>query len=569
MSKTPSVENATDWLVVGAGVGGLAAALCGALHGMDVMLCEKSSQVGGTAATSAGTLWIPGNRQNPRAGFDADSVDAARHYLDGLIEDPKSGQATREAFLMNGADAIDWYETKAGLRFIPCGVYPDYLDAPGAAAVGRALIPAPFDGRKLGKHFERIRPPIAEFMIFGGMMVGKADIAPLVGRFNSWANLRYTTLLFARYLVDRLRYSRGTRLMLGNALIAQLYSRLLAAGVPARFNIELRSLLTDGPRVVGAVLAGPGGPYTVRARRGVVLATGGLGHHSGLRQRFMGADWPDSMAVPENTGQGIEAGLSIGALSLPERHGTGAFWTPVSRTGSGQWAGRYPHLAMDRAKPGLIAVNRQGRRFVNEAASYHHFALAMLEQGDQSATDPAWLICNHAFIRRYGLGAIHPGTTHLQPYVERGWIHCAGSLRELAGQLEIDAAGLSDTATRLAAFAANGIDEDFGKGSTRLNRYNGDPTHQPNPCLGPLGDGPYCAMPVWPAELGTSTGLETDPAARVLNTDGQVISGLYACGNDQGSIMRGTYPGPGTTLGPALVFAWLAARDAAGWSPGE
>lgn len=567
MNETPPTAISTDWLVVGAGAGGLAAALCGALHGMTVMVCEKSSQVGGTAATSAGTLWIPGNRQHPRAGFEADSVDAARHYLDSLIDDPESGRATREAFLTHGAEAIDWYEATAGLSFIPCGVYPDYLDTPGAAAGGRALIPAPFDGRKLGRHFERIRPPIAEFMIFGGMMVAKADIAPLVGRFRSWANFRHAVLLFARYLADRVRYPRGTRLTLGNALIAQLYSSLLAAGVAPRFNTELRRLITDGPRVVGAVLSGPGGLQTVRARRGVMLATGGFGHHDELRRRFMGGTWPDSMAVPENTGQGIEAGLAVGALSLPAHHGTGAFWTPVSRTGSGQWAGRYPHLAMDRAKPGLIAVNRQGRRFVNEAVSYHHFVLAMLGQEGADPDDPAWLICNHDFVRRYGLGAIHPGTTRLHPFVERGWIHCAATLPELARQIGVDADGLTDTAARIAAFATTGVDEDFGKGSTRLNRHNGDATHAPNPCLGPLGDGPYCAMPVWPADLGTSTGLETDEAARVVDTDGRIIAGLYACGNDQGSIMRGTYPGPGTTLGPAMVFAWLAARDASARAP--
>lgn len=564
MPTSQSSDKEVDWLVIGAGAGGLAAALSGAKHGMRVLVCEKSAQVGGTASTSAGTIWIPGNRQNIRAGFTGDTVEAARTYLDGLIADPHSGREVREAFLASGPDAIDWYEQKAGLRFIPCGVYPDYLDEPGAAGIGRALIPAPFDGRQLAGDFHRVRPPIPEFMIFNGMMIGKTDIAPLVGRFESWGNFRYAAGLFARYLIDRLRYPRGTRLTLGNALIGQLYFQLLASGAEVSFNTSLLRLERERGRVTSAILNTPDGEVLMRARRGVLLATGGLGHSRELRRRFMRGDWPDSMAVPENTGEGIEAGLALGAMTLPDDHDTGAFWTPVSRTGTGRWAGLYPHLAMDRAKPGIIAVNRSGHRFVNEASSYHHFVLAMFAMQPSHPHDPVWLVCNHEFVRRYGLGAIHPGTTSLSPFVRRGWIKSADTLDALARQIGVDAAGLGESARRIEVFAKSGVDADFGKGSTRLNRYNGDPSHTPNPCLGRLGTGPFCAMPVWPAELGTSTGLETDANARVLDQQGSPIDGLYACGNDQASIMRGTYPGPGTTLGPALVFGWLAARHAAG-----
>jgi succinate dehydrogenase/fumarate reductase flavoprotein subunit len=219
---------------------------------------------------------------------------------------------------------------------------------------------------------------------------------------------------------------------------------------------------------------------------------------------------------------------------------------------------------MDRPKPGLIAVNAAGQRFVNEADSYHHFVLAMFRSHRTVPTLPAWLVCDAAFVAKYGLGAIHPGTTDLRPFVARGWLTVAPSIGELAGKIKVDAAGLADSIARNNRFAQSGVDEDFAKGSTRLNRYNGDPNHQPNPCLGPIGPGPLCAMPVWPAEIGTSTGLETDANARVLDRQGRPIDGLYACGNDQASVMRGTYPGPGTTLGPALVFGYLAAHHAAG-----
>ncbi len=564
MNPSPAIPSEVDWLVLGGGIGGLSAALSGALHGMSVYLVEKGTQLGGTAATSAGTIWIPGNRQNIRAGFEGDSIDAAREYLESLIDYPESGREAREAFLTNGPDALDWYEQTAGLRFIACGPYPDYLDRPGAAGIGRALIPEPFDARVLGDAFKRVRAPIPEFMIFGGMMIAKADIAPLLGRFQSFKNFRYAASLFARYLMDRLSFPRGTRLTLGNALIGQMYHKLVEHRVPISFESRLIELEFDQRRVTGARISGLEGERFVRARRGVVLATGGIGRDRELRQRFLGNEWPDSLTVPENTGDGLRAGISLGALTLPTQHGTGAFWAPVSRTGSGRWAGLYPHLAMDRAKPGIIAVNKHGKRFVNEADSYHHFTLAMFETHAGGPREPVWLVCNHDFVRRYGLGAIHPGTRNLELFAAKRWIIVANDLSELASKAKIDPAGLQEAVARVDSLADSGVDEDFGKGSTRLNRYNGDPLHKPNPCFGAVGSGPYCAVPLWPAELGTSIGLETDGSARVLDARGIPVEGLYACGSDQASVMRGTYPGPGTTLGPAMVFGWMAARHAAG-----
>lgn len=564
MSSNAPLPEEVDLLVLGAGAGGMAAALSAAILGLKVLVCEKSAQVGGTASTSAGTVWIPGNRENLRAGFGGDSVDAARRYLESLVDRPAEGREAREAFLRHGPDAIDWYVRHSQLRFLPCGYYPDYTDLPGAGETGRAMIPEPFDGRSLGADFRRVRAPIPEFMVLGGMMVGKPDIAPLLGRFRSLSNFVYAGKLFARYLADRARFPRGTRLMLGNALVARMYASLRDRQVPIAFETKLVRLLLDGGRVTGARLQAGGKEVEVHARLGTVLATGGFGRNPQLRAKFMSEDVPRSMLVPENEGEGVAAALEAGSLTLPANHGSGAFWAPVSHTGSGRWAGLYPHLAMDRPKPGLIAVNSAGRRFVNEADSYHHFVLAMFRSHKSVPTLPAWLVCETRFVARYGLGAIHPGTTRLQPFVAKGRLTVADSLAELASKIGVDAAGLADSVARNNRFAATGVDEDFGKGSTRLNRYNGDPQHQPNPCIGVIGNGPYCAVPVWPAEIGTSAGLETDGDARVLDQRGQPIPGLYACGNDQASVMRGTYPGPGTTLGPALVFGYLAAHHAAG-----
>ena len=562
MFKPASTPAQFDILVFGAGPAGMAAALTAASMGHDVLLCEKSSQVGGTAATSAGTVWIPENNQNIRSGFTSDTKEAARQYLEGLLNEPAHGQSVREQFLEHGPAVIDWFENNTEVKFIPCGVYPDYLDAKGAATSGRAIIPEPFDGRLLGEHFFRVRAPISEFMIFNGMMVGKADIPHLVNRFKSFSHFFHAGQLFLRYLIDRLRYPRGTRLMLGNALVARLYYSLIAKKTSFLFETKLDELILKNNRVVGAQVINGAEKIQLFARKGVIIATGGFGHNKQLRESFMTPTVPLSMAVPENMGEGIVAAQKIGALVRPNIHGTGAFWTPVSKTGSNQWAGLYPHLAMDRAKPGLIAVNGEGKRFVNEADSYHHFVLAMLKTNHSKPTAPVWLICDAAFIYKYGLGAIHPGTSKLNPFVNKNWLVVANTLKDLALAIGVPASTLEATVELHNQFAVTGIDLDFAKGSTQLNQYNGDPSHKPNPCIGPIVGKPYCAMAVWPAELGTSTGLEADQHGRVLNQQEIPIDGLYVCGNDMSSIMRGTYPGPGTTLGPALVFGHLAAMHA-------
>lgn len=540
----------------------MAAALSAAHHGLDVLVCEKAAQLGGTSATSGGTLWVPGNRHDAKRGTD-EAIDAARRYLDAVLPDGLSGRELREAYLRAAPGVIDWFETNTEVKFASAGRHPDYLDLEGAAASGRALSPLPFDGRLLGEHFARVRAPIPEFLVLGGMMVGRPDIHHLLHRYRSLHSFAQTVRLVLRYATDRLRHARGTRLVMGNALAARMYWSLLRKAVPIVFEAPLGALERDGARVVGAWIGSGVERRLVRTRRGVVLATGGFARNAVLRARFMRPAVGDSLALPENTGDGVGTGLAVGALARPELHARGAFWTPVSRTGSGTWAGLYPHLVMDRAKPGLIAVNAAGERFVNEAVSYHHFVEAMFASHERVATIPAWLVCEAAFVRKYGLGAIRPGTRDLAPYESKEWVTVARTLEALATRIGVDPEGLVRTVARHNGFARSGVDEDFGKGGTVLNRHNGDPGHRPNPCIGPVATGPFCAMAVWPAELGCSTGLEVDANARVLDTAGLPIAGLYAAGNDLASIMRGTYPGPGTTLGPALVFGWLAGRDAA------
>lgn len=563
MAKPLEGDREVDLLVAGAGAAGMATALVAALEGLDVMLCEKSDQVGGTTATSAGTVWIPGNTQSGRAGFP-DSAREAEIYLRNLIGDSLQPDKLA-AFLSTGPAAIDYLAGRSEVRFLPAGRHPDYRELPGAAISGRALSPLPFDGRLLRDDFKRVRPPIEEFLVLGGMMVGKADIPRLVGRFDSAGNLAYSLRLFSRYLVDRLTHPRGTRLLMGNALVARLLYSLRKNRVALAFRAPIEEILRDDAGVVGARVRHEGRLLTVKSRKGVVLATGGYGRSPELRSILMPrAATGFSLSYEGNTGDGLMLAKRMGA-TIASGHRTGAFWAPVSitlrRDGS---RGLFPHLILDRAKPGLIAVNSAGRRFVNEACSYHDFVEAMFESHKLASAIPAQLICDSSFVRKYGLGIIYPGTRDLGKHERSGYLTCARSFAELAGKLSIDRAALEETIARHNSFAATGVDLDFGKGGAELNRFNGDPQNLPNPCLKPIGHPPYCALAVWPADLGVSAGLATNPDGRLLGANGEPIPGLYACGNDMASVFMGTYPGPGTTLGPALTFAYRIAMHAAG-----
>ena len=563
-NTTPSWDQQVDLLVMGAGPAGMTTALVAALEGIKPLILEKSAWVGGTAATSAGTVWIPGNRQSLEAGY-TDSADAAARYMDALIGGPDV-DGRRTAYLATGPKVVDYLREKTDVHFVPCGKHPDYRDMDGAAITGRALAPAMFDGRLLGKDFERVRPPIPEFMVLGGMMAGKSDLAPLIHRFQSMSNFIYSGKLFLRYVVDRLRYSRGTRVVMGNALVSRLFYSLRKKNVPVMFETTVQEVIWDAGRVVGVVAQSQGKRLRIQTRRGLVIATGGYGHNTKLRQMFMPKPTPPlSVACQSNTGDGIELGLAHGGVVAPETQGPGAFWTPVSVTRRPDGSrGVYPHLSLDRAKPGLIAVNSAGKRFVNEANSYHDFVEGMYASHKTVPTMPAYLICEANFVKQYGLGNVYPGTTNLKRFEADGYLLTAPTLEALALKLKIPSENLTATVSRYNAMAVQGQDLDFGKGDSELNRFNGDPTQMPNPCLRPIAHGPFVAMEVWPAEIGTSTGLMTNADAQVLDSQGQVRDGLYAVGNDMASIMMGTYPGPGTTLGPGLTFGYRAAMHAAG-----
>ncbi|NIF54137.1 FAD-dependent oxidoreductase [Burkholderia sp. Ax-1724] len=562
-------DEEVDLLVFGAGAAGMTAALVADHEKLKVLLCEKTGMVGGITSTSGGTTWVPGTKLSVDAGVP-DSVDDARRFLQSVVGE-RGGDEAREAFLQSGPQAIEELTRISEVRFVAAAAHPDYVNGPGAAYGGRALAPVAFDARVLGKAFARVRPPRKEFMGLGGMMVARNDLNALLAPFATLANFRRTLAVVGRYAMDRLRYPRGTQLVMGNALAARLYYSLLKRHVEVRFDTPLVELVREDGRVTGAIVATPGGGRRrIGARRGVVLATGGITRHPTLRNQLFPAGARGlSLAPQTHTGDGVDRAHQVGA-KVENGGDSPGLWMPCSiqraRNGSAGEDSVWPHIILDRAKPGLIAVNSRGERFVNESNSYHDFVMGMLRDAQNSngngASVPAHLIVDAAFLHEYGLGLLMPGrgAGRIAEFERSGYLVKGNTLDELAAKLQIDAAGLACTVESYNRDAANGNDPAFERGSSPMSRFNGDARQQPNPCIRPIGAGPYYAVTVWPADLACSAGLSGNANGEVIDEAGHVIPGLFACGNDLSSIFRGTYPGPGTTLGPAIVFGWRIAK---------
>lgn len=566
----PQWDKEVDVLVIGSGAGGMAAALTAHIEGSSVLLVEKTDRIGGSTAISGGAVWAPLNSHSAGVGHP-DSFDKAWTYLRNTVGDA-APEAMQRTFLNSCAQAVDFFEKNTQLKLAGRKYSPDYYpEREGAAFGGRSLDPMMFDGRLLGhQRFRELRDPLPEFMVLGGMMITTTDVSHLLAITRSFTSWKEGMKLVLRYFSDRLRgYHRGTRLVLGNALAARLFKTLLERRIDYWLSAPLKSLVTEAgretSRVVGAEIEREGRVLRVRARRGVVVATGGFPWNPEMRARlYPQPTGPWSMSPQDNAGEGIGIACAAGA-AMGSGHFSPAFWAPVSilERPDGSRV-RYPHLVWDRAKPGLMAVNAAGQRFVNESTSYHEFVLGMYRSHQTVPTLPAFLVCDSDFVARWGLGLALPGGRPREHLVRAGYLYRAATLNELAAKLGIDAKGLAESAARFNRHAQTGQDPDFGKGGTAYNRYLGDAAHKPNECLGPLQKGPFYAVKVYAGDIGTACGIRCNEHAQALDASGQPIPGLYAAGNDMQSVMGGQYPAPGITLGPALTFGWIAGRHVSG-----
>lgn len=542
-----------DVLVVGAGAGGMAAAFAAAAHGLDVCLVEKETVVGGSTALSGGVIWAPGNRICA-GGREADPAETALTYLRAEAGN-RLDETLARRFLAEAPRVLDFLVAQAGLRLV-APAYPDYHPAlPGWSGGGRAVRPAPFDGRRLGAELARLRRPLPSMTLLGGMMVSAEDIAPLSQATRSPRAAVAAARLLGRYAIDRLRHGRATRLTNGNALAGALLHALLARGVAPHTGVALQDVLIEDGRIRGAVLLRSGAAHRIRARRGVVLATGGVPHDAALRAELGLAGTGPSLAPAGSTGDGVRAARAAGG-ALRGDVASPIAWVPVSDVpGADGGTTPHPHF-FDRSKPGFIILDRTGRRFANEALSYHDLGpLIAARPGGE-----AFLIGDARAVRRHGIGAARPWPATNGALRRAGYLVCEPTSEALARRLGMEPSVVSGSIASWNASAARGEDPAFGKGGDAYQRYIGEPAHLPNPCVAPLTDPPFFAVRLRAGDIGTFAGLRVDADACVLRADGTPVPGLHAVGNDMASVMGGTYPGPGITLGPALTFGVIAAE---------
>ncbi|WP_407178430.1 FAD-dependent oxidoreductase [Bradyrhizobium sp. STM 3562] len=554
-----------DVLVAGSGCAGMAAAITARHRGLDVLIVEKEPRFGGTTARSGGWLWIPGTSLARAYGIN-EPQDAARTYL--RHEAGNNFDAGRvDAFLAAGPEAVDFFTKETALRFDMPLVFPDYhAEAPGGAQGGRSMVTRPFDGRELGEHIKNLGAPLPELTVFGMMLGSGKEIIHFMRATRSLTSAVYVAKRLSRHLLDVLRHGRGMTLTNGNALAGRLAKSALDLKIPLWLSSPVRELIVENGAVRGAIVTREGRSVRVRARRGVVLACGGFPHDVARRK----AMFPHAPSGAEhfspgpvgNTGDGLRLAEAAGGR-IEDRLPNAAAWVPVSLTRRKDGSrGVMPHF-IDRAKPGVIAVMRDGRRFANEGNSYHDFVQDLMKAARPGEEIAAFLICDHKTLRKYGLGSVPPFPMPLGHHLRSGYLMRGSTLAELAGQAGIDAKGLAETVAQFNATAGEGRDPLFGKGTRAYNRYQGDALHGPNPCVAPIASGPFYAIKLVIGDLGTYAGIVTDANARALDAEGRVIPGLYAAGNDMASIMGGNYPGAGITLGPALTFGYIAGRHLA------
>jgi succinate dehydrogenase/fumarate reductase flavoprotein subunit len=560
-----------DLLVVGSGAGALSAAVTAAHLGLKVIVVEKDPQYGGTTAWSGGWMWVPRNPLAVEAGL-LERIDKPLSYLRRELGE-KFDESRALAFLTNGPRMVEFFRKNTALQFIDGNTIPDFHGHTiNAATGGRSICAAPFDARQLGERLHDLKPPLHETTLWSMGIASGAELRHFLNALHKPASFWYVTKLVLRHWRDLLVHRRGTRLVNGNALIGGLAKSAFDWGVDIRVNSPALRLLQEGSRVTGAVIQTPQGEANIHARCGVVLATGGFPHDPKRKQQLLPhaptghEHW--SAGNRGNTGDGLRLGESAGGVVAGDLVQAAAL-APVSlvprQDGS---VAHFPHL-IERAKPGLIAVTAQGQRFANEANSYHDFMQDLLAATPAGHKPEAWLVCDHAFIRYYGLGAVKPAPMPLGPWLKNGYLKRGHSLADLAQACGIDAKTLQATVQRYNTLTQDGKDRDFGKGETPYNRIQGDAIKATrrglrNPCMGPIEQGPFYAVKVVMGSLGTFAGLRVNDHAQVIDAQGQAIPGLYAGGNDLSSMMGGHYPAGGITLGPAMTFGFIAAHHAAG-----
>lgn len=549
-------EKEVDILIVGSGAGGLLAAVMAASRRANVLVIEKCAEYGGTSATSGGGIWIP-NSDHAAAAGQQDSPEEAFQYIRALSAANVPDENIR-AYVRSAPRMLRWLESNTPVRYqsLP---YPDYhAELPGGKVGFRTHLPLELDGRALGRDVLTLRAASPAASLFSRINWKFSESYQLLFRTPGW-QLTLIRML-GRYYLDipqRLRSRKDRFLTLGTALVGGLRIALNSLRVPLCLNTRLLELIKEGNQVVGAIVRHNGRSVGIRVLKGIILAAGGFDRNAAMRREYTphAADPGRSGGQEGNTGESINTAIAIGAATM----NMGDLWSAPVLSIPDEYRGRLS--TTERALPGCIIINQAGRRYMNEATSYHVAAQKMAAADrPEAGTNPSWIIYDARFRNKYPLGPVLPLVPDwLLPKSVRSVLRKAPTIDALARELRLPSETLHATVERFNAGARNGVDEEFARGAAAYDRMYGDPSVKPNPTLAPIDQPPFYAFPIYAGDIGTCGGLCTDEYARVLDTRRRPIIGLYAVGNNAASVMGGSYPGAGSTLGPSMTFAYIAA----------
>ena len=568
MSSEQQWDYSFDVVVVGSGLGGMTAALCSYEMGTkDVLVIEKSDLYGGTSSISGGGVWIPCNRYANEAGA-GDTLEAAKTYLRQLITEEEVSEGQLDTYLENGPKMVDFLHERTRMRYVTLEHYPDYYtNLDGAMQGHRSMEPETFNADELGEEWRRLRRTHPMMHLAGVIGFTQVEAGLLIGQQPGW--WKTAIKLVVDYAIDipwRLKDKFHRRLATGCAGVARLRASMQDRDIPLWQNTAMTKIVDVDGKVLGVEVVRDGKPVRIQARKAVVLAAGGFEHNQEMREKYLPqpTDHRWSAGTKDNTGDAILEGMRLGA----KMHRLDEAWWCNTISVPGE---DIPRLSiMEKSYPGSIMVNPAGQRFSNESQNYMAFQQeTFAKHTEENPLNPSWQIFDANFRATYFVGPLYnskflPDWAVPKRYEEEGFFAKADSIAELARKIDVDAAGLEETVAKMNEYARTGEDLDCQRGESAYDRYYGDPRVTPNPCLGPIAKPPYYAMKVDPGDFGTQGGMVTNAHAQVMHEDGTVIDGLYAIGNCSAPTLP-CYPGPGSTLGPAMTFAYQAAKSITGY----
>jgi len=562
-SEAANWDHTVDILVVGSGGGAMTASIRAHDLGANTLVIEKTDKYGGTTAMGGGVVWIPNSHLMAELELE-DSEEKGFEYVKYLTcgEVP---DARIRAYVKTAPEMLRWVHDNTRLRFTSLDIYPDYYpSAPGYMPGGRSHDPCAFDGKLLGDDIMYLRELHPQTLIFGRLTMETMEFRTVFQKSKGWVSLMMKVAM--QYMLDirqRIRSKRSRRLTLGNSVAGSLRMSMIDRHIPLWLNCPMKELIREGDRVIGVVAEKDGKKIRIRAEKGVILGAGGFEKNQAMREEYLPkptqAGW--TTGSPGNTGDIIRAGKAIGAdLGFMDDA-----WWGATVVVPGEDFGRM--MIVEKSLPGCVFVDKKGKRFTDEAAPYIEVVKDMYKR-QQEGTEcvPAYMIFGASYRKKYPVGPVFPGENQPNAFVPKAlwdtYIYKADTVRELAEKMGIDPDGLEESVNNMNRYAETGKDEEYDKGGNEYDRFYGDEAcGYPNPCLSPI-DSPYYGVRVYAGELGTKGGLMANEKGMVLDTSGKPIKGLYAIGNCSAAVMGPTYPGAGSTVGPAMTFGYIAAEEA-------